>query len=528
MMDLGWITRSSALQLPLTDRDAIALSFEDEEHLSYGELHQLQNRFANGLLALGVEHGDRVGILMRNCSEYLPLHFAIARIGATTVRLNFRLTAPELQFALADSGCKVLCLEPEFVERIEQVAAEIPTKTTVLFGDMPSETELEMLPATELSRHGDADPGVPTPSGEDRLMLMYTSGTTGFPKAAVWTHNTAIGCGVSQAIELGHGPDTVAMTTGPLYHAGAFETLLLSALLAGGRGITLGSGHFDVERVVEIAREAGVTDIFLFPFMIYDLLKTDEIDGDLLPSLRRIVTGGDPIAPWALKEAARRFPDGEIVQAYGLTENPFATMLPGSLALEHLGSVGRPLPLREVKVVDEHGVDVPPGEPGEIWIRGAGTVGEYWQRPEETAATFTAGGWLHTGDLGRVTDGMLFIAGRKKDMIRSGGENISPAEVEAVLTAHGDVDDAAVVAIPDAQYTEVGCAVMVVAPGAELDPEQIRAFCRERLAGYKCPKQYVAIAELPRNASGKVLKAQLREQFRHLGSEPGMPGSSGP
>jgi fatty-acyl-CoA synthase len=519
-VDLGWITRSPEAQLPLGDPDGRALSFEGEAHLSYRELRGRQSTLANGLLALGVKRGDRVGILMRNNAEYLPLHFAIARIGAVSVRLNFRLTAPEIAFALRDSECRVVCTEPSFVERLERIADEIPAEALVLLGE--AESALDLRPWSELTAHGDEDPEVPVPVGSDPLMLMYTSGTTGFPKAAVWTHDTAIGSAISQALEFGFGPDTVAMTTGPLYHAAAFEVLMLPALLMHGRGVFMSSGQFDIRRVVEIAVAEEVTDVMIFPFMLYDLLRLEDVDRERMPALRRILTGGDPIAPWALEEATKRFPGVDVTQGYGLTEAAQSTCLPGSLAATHPRSIGRPFPLKEVKVVNEDGEDAAPEEVGEIWIRGPGTTSEYWRRPEETAATFTEGGWLHTGDVGQVTDGLLFLAGRKKDMIRSGAENISPAEVEAALTTHPDVQDCAVIAIPDARYTEVGCALLVLAEGVELDPEAFDGYARERLAAYKCPKQYVAVAELPRNASGKVLKAQLRDEYRHLGSEPGV------
>jgi fatty-acyl-CoA synthase len=520
-VDLGWITRAPGAQLPLGDPDGRALSFETDAHLTYGELARRQSQLANGLIALGVRPGDRVGILMRNNAEYLPLHFAIARIGAISVRLNFRLTAPEIAFALQDSECKVVCTEPDFIERLELIGEAIPAETMILFGE--AESALELRSSAELLEHGEDDPGVPIAAGSDPLMLMYTSGTTGFPKAAVWTHDTAIGCAISQALEFGFGPDTVAMTTGPLYHAAAFEVLLLPAMLMHGRGVYMSSGRFDIRRVVEVATANDVTDIMIFPFMLYDLLRLEGVDLERMPSLRRILTGGDPIAPWALEEAAKRFPGVDITQGYGLTEATQSTCLPGSLAGTHPSSIGRPFPLKEVKVVNEDGEDAAPEEVGEIWIRGPGTTREYWRRPEETAATFTEDGWLRTGDVGQVKAGLLFLAGRKKDMIRSGAENISPAEVEAALTTHPDVADAAVIAIPDARFTEVGCALLVLAEGVELDPESFDAYARERLAAYKCPKRYVAVAELPRNASGKVLKAQLRDEYRHLGSAPGVP-----
>jgi fatty-acyl-CoA synthase len=516
-MDVGWITRFPQSSLGVGHRQRTALSFEEEEHLTYDGMFRRQSKLANGLLSLGVGPGDRVGILMRNCVEYVCLYFAAARIGAVAVRLNFRLTAPELEFALADSGCAVLCLQPEFVQRIEQVAARTAVRTFVLFGERPETDGLEVIEAGQLGREDDSDPDVPLPKGDDPVMLMYTSGTTGFPKAAVWTHDTAIGCASSQALEFEFTRDTVAMTTGPLYHAAALEVLLLPALLCHGRGVVIASGDFSVRRTLEIAQANGVTDLMVFPFMVYEMLRLDDFTAELLPSLRRILTGGDPITPQAIEQIARRFPGAEIVQGYGLTEATQATCLPAREALRHPDSVGRPFPLKEVNVVDESDRPVVGDEVGEILIRGLGVVREYWQRPEESAAAFVDGGWLRTGDLGRIRDGLLFIVGRKKDMIRSGGENISPAEVEAALMAHADVLDAAVVAVSDNRYREVGCAVVVLVDAVEFDQDVLRAHCRERLAGYKCPRHFVQVAALPRNASGKVLKAQLRDAYREIG-----------
>lgn len=524
-MDLGWITRSTQAALPFGDRDKVALAFEAEQHLTYAALFERQCRYANGLRALGVGSGDRVGILMRNNLDYVVLQFAAARLGAVTVRLNFRLTAPELGFALADSETSVLCLEPDFVERLEAVTGSIPTRQFILFGDPPAGATLPTRPAAELLEHGEGDPGTPLAAGSDPLMLMYTSGTTGFPKGVVWTHDTAIGCAISQAMTFRYGPETVAMTTGPLYHAAAFEVLLMPAMLCGGTAVTFGSGRFDVARVVEVANARKVTDVMIFPFMLYDLLRLEGVDGETMPSMKRILTGGDPIMPWALEEARARFPGVEIVQGYGLTEATQSTNLGGEDSSRHSKSVGRPFALKSVKVVGEDGTESAPGEPGEVFIRGAGVCREYWRRAEESGRTF-ADGWLHTGDMGEVTDGLLFLAGRKKDMIRSGGENISPAEVEAALTDHPDVADAAVVAIPDSHYTEVGCAVVVMRGEAELDPEAITAYCLGRLAKYKVPKRFVAVDELPRNASGKVLKTQLRERYSRLGSAPGKPSGA--
>jgi fatty-acyl-CoA synthase len=519
-MDLSWITAAATAQLPVGDPAAIAFSLESDRSITYGELLELQNRYANGLLDLGVEPGDRVGILQFNCVEYVALYFAIARIGAIAVRLNFRLTTSELEFALDDSGCSVVCLQSEFLERLEPVRESVGVREWLVFGQEAASLPAWARAAEEFERKSTVEPAVPRPAASAPVMLMYTSGTTGFPKAAVWTHETAIGCATGQTIKFSYGPHTVAMTTGPLYHAGAFETLLLPALLARGRAICTRSGGFDIERVIEVAEREGVTDIMLYPFMVYDLMRLPELDGARLPALRRIITGGDPIMPWALDAARGRFPDVEIMQGYGLTEGTQSTCLDGVDGARHPDSIGRPFPLKEVKVVREDDTLAATDEVGEILIRGPGTCRSYWRREEETARTFTPDGWLRTGDVGRVSDGLLFLAGRKKDMIRSGGENISPAEVEQVLTSHWAIADAAVVAVPHSRYLEVGCAVLVLAPGAELSDAEVVAYCRERIAAYKCPKHVVRVDGLPRNASGKVLKGELRKRYRPLGEQP--------
>ncbi|MGE0066284.1 MAG: class I adenylate-forming enzyme family protein [Solirubrobacterales bacterium] len=518
-MDVGWITAAPSAQLAVGDRDRVAFSLERDQRVSYAELLALQNRYANALLELGVEKGDRVGVLLFNSVDYVALYFAIARIGAIAVRLNTRLAAEELEFALTDSEASVLCLGSDFLDPVETIRGRLGVRRYLLFGGHPGAAPGWALDAADFAL-SDAEPAVPRPGGSDPVMLMYTSGTTGFPKAALWTHDTAVGCAVAQALELRYDATTVAMTTGPLYHAGAFEALLMPALLRQGRAIATRSGGFDIERVVEVAIAEGVTDLFVYPFMLYDLMRMPGLDAARLPSLRCLFTGGDPIMTWALEAVRERFPEVELKQGYGLTESTQATCLDGADGARHPDSIGRPFPLKEVEVVDADGEVLAEDEVGEIRVRGLGTVSAYWRRPEVSAETFSPDGWMRTGDVGRVSDGLLFLAGRKKDMIRSGGENISPAEVEKVLTQHPAIADAALVAVPNAKYLEVGCAVLVLEDGSELSDEEVFAHCREHLAKYKCPKHAVRVEELPRNASGKVLKAKLRERYRKLGEEP--------
>lgn len=518
-MDVGWITAAPSASVPAGDSRQRAFGLESDRSITYAELLELQNRYANALLGLGVESGDRIGILLQNSVEYVALYFAVARIGGVAVRLNTRLTSDELQFALVDSGATVVCLHGEFAERIEPIRSTVPVRDYAIFG-LPAGSSPLWASMQSFDSADPSDPPVPRPDGADPLMLMYTSGTTGFPKAAIWTHDNALGCAVSQAMQLEFNSETVAMTTGPLYHAGAFESLLLPALLRQGRAIATRSGAFDIERVVRVAAAEEVTDLLLYPYMLYDLMRLDSVTAQQLPKLRRIYTGGDPIMTWALDTARQRFPAVRLSQGYGLTESTQATCLNEVGGSRHPDSIGRPFPLNEVRIMDENDAEVHDGEVGELQIRGPATTHSYWNRPEETLQTFVSGGWLRTGDLARREDGLLFLAGRKKDMIRSGGENVSAVEVERVLTAHPAIRDAAVVAVPHAQFLEVGCAVIVTETDDELTDEQVVLHCRGSLAGYKCPKHIVRVHELPRNASGKVLKHELRETYRSIGEQP--------
>ncbi|MQA84300.1 MAG: AMP-binding protein [Streptosporangiales bacterium] len=520
-MNLSWITDRVVGQVPVGDPHAPCLSVDGRHRLTYLELRERRDRYANALLEMGVTKGDRVGVLLLNSLEYIALYFAIARIGAIAVRLNFRLAPPELRYALSDSGCKVLCLHSDLIDRVAPIRGQVPVSTYVVFPGKDggtTETPQWARSSRVMESGGAADVPVAEPSPDDGLMLMYSSGTTGRPKGALWTHGNALWFGSMQAMKWRYGPSTAAMTTGPLYHVGAFEDLLLPALLAQGKAVFLSSGGFTVERLVAALRGESVTDVLLYPFMLYDLLRLPDLDENDLGSLRRIVCGGDPIMGWAVAEMERRLPGIELVQAYGLTEGGgMSTCLDHDDCRKHPDSVGRPLPLTEVKVVRENGSPAEPDEVGQVLVRSPSVCAGYWQKPEETEKTFVDG-WCHTGDLGRYTpDGFLVLTGRKKDMIRSGGENIYPAEVETVLTSHPDIKEAALVGVPDDRYLEVGCAVLVPDQGGPPSADEVKGYCRERLAGYKCPSHVVYVEELPRNPSGKVLKYVLRERYRDIG-----------
>ncbi|ONF73688.1 class I adenylate-forming enzyme family protein [Amycolatopsis keratiniphila] len=512
-MTFNWILEAA----PVKDR--VAFSFDTRVRMTYGELDVRTRQYARALSELGLRKGDRLGLMLFNDAEYVPLFLAAARLGVITVRLNFRLAPAELAFILADSGTSVVIVHGSLADRVAPVRHEAGVGTYVVLPDTDDPVPEWATPFDVLRGHEPlAD--LPELGEQDPMSLLYTSGTTGSPKGAVWTHRNTVAVATAQALRWQFSEDTVALVPGPIYHAGGFEAVVAPALLMHGRGVFLPSGNFTVDRLLEVLRAEQVTDCLLFPFMLNELLHRPDLEEQLPTSLRRLILGGDTLMPSTAEEVKRRLPGVKLTQVYGLTEGgAIATTLEDADFLAQPKSIGRPLPLAEARVVTPLGEQTAVGEVGEIEVRGPAVSQGYWNRPDATRATFHEG-WCRTGDLGYVNaDGFLHLAGRAKDMIRSGGENIYPAEVEKVLATHPQVLEAAVVAVPDARYTEVGCAVVVTESDQAVDAEVLRAFCRERLAGYKVPKYFVFVDELPRNASGKILKFRLRETHATIESE---------
>jgi fatty-acyl-CoA synthase len=488
---------------------------------TYGELHEQSNRLANGLLAAGAKRGDRVALLMYNSLEYLALYFAIVKIGCIVVRINFRLTSDELEFIVADSGATIVCLHDTFTKSVADFVGRIPEVQYFVLPYDGGQSAPGWAHSIEiLASGGTTDPTVSGLGSEEPAMLMYTSGTTGRPKGALWTHGSTLWIGAMQGLFWKYDTATVAMTTGPLYHVGGFEDLLLPALLVGGHAVVSKSTGFDLSHVLDTVQERRVTDLFLFPFMIYELVNRTDLDAWDLSSLRRIFTGGSPILPWAVWKLKAELPHIGLDVGYGLTEGgAITTIMPGEFTSEYPDCVGRPLPLTEVRLVRADGHTANEWEVGEIWVRSPSVSRGYWNRLDATAETFVDG-WCRTGDLGQVVGpGLLKITGRAKDMIKSGGENIYPVEIENVLADHEAIKEVAVIGVPDERFQEAVCAVVVLQSGAHLSGEDVIDYCRGRIASYKKPKHIVFVDSLPRNATGKILKYILRDQCRHLGSE---------
>jgi len=472
---------------------AVALRFEGRD-ITYAALHAQIGRVAAMLSGdLGLRRGDRIGHLGYNSPDYLALLFAAARIGATVVPLNWRLAPPEHLFQLENAGVSALLVEPELREPI---AARLTGCRIVPFG-----FGAEALPGGDAEAPQDGGP-------EDPLLIVYTSGTTGRPKGAVLTQaaltwNAINGLAFQQLT----AADRV-LTVLPMFHVGAMNIQTLPALHAGAT-VVLHRRFAPAETLAAIAAER-ITQVLLVPAVMKAMIDHPAWAATDLSSLTMAVTGSQ-IVPIPLIEAfhARGVPVGQV---YGSTETaPIAIVLGREDAHRKLGSTGIPAMHCEARIVDDSGREVPRGMPGEILIRGGNILSAYWRDPVATAAAIRDG-WFHTGDIGHQDEeGYYYIDERKKDLIISGGENIYPAEVEAVMAELPEVAEVTVVARPDAQWGEVPVAFVVPRPGAACDGPALLARLQGRLARFKHPRAILFVAELPRNAMGKVLRYRLRE-----------------
>jgi long-chain acyl-CoA synthetase len=508
-------------------RDLIRL---DSERLTHDDHFAQVGSLATAFVEqLGVQPGDRVAIAMRNFPEWSVTFFAAAVVGAVAVPLNAFWNGAELAFGARDCDAKVLVVDGERLERLAPHLDELPEGVHVIGTRLEDRKGTGPLPpALDLASFlADGDATLPAVDIEpdDPATLFYTSGTTGHPKGVLGTHRnicsnlvTIMFMGARQALRDGIQPKPpaeppVSLLSVPLFHATGSHSALLSAVAFGTTLVFM--RRWDPEVALDLVEQHRITSVGGVPAMVWDILNSPTFEKRDLSTLTNLGGGGAAAPPELLRRMRAKLPGRGAATGYGLTEtSSIVTSISGLDYDERPDSVGVPIPVCELRFVDEHGVDVPDGQPGEILIKGPNVVPGYWRRPEETAAVFTEG-WLHSGDIGRMDDvGFVFIVDRAKDIIIRGGENISSIEVEAALFQHADVLEAAVFATPhDTLGEQVGAAVRL-REGAAATGEELRAHAAERLSSFKVPSTVWVLDEpFPRSPSGKLLKRELRERL---------------
>ncbi len=482
------------------------------ERRTYREWNARANAVAHLLRHdLGIKKGDRVAVLAANSPEYLDLLFAVGKLGAILVPLNWRLTVRELEGLLHDCAPAVLCHDEIYAANARQAAGLVGIPT------IPLPTPAGWKPALQVPTPAGGDAGgtappVMTPdlTLEDPFLILYTSGTTGVPKGAVLSHRMVTWNCVNTEVSWDLWGTDITPTFAPFFHSGGINVLTLPLVHKGGTVVLLRNS--DPGAVLECIERERCTIVFAVPTVFQMMLEHPRFAESDLSSVRFCVTGGSscpiPIIEGYFKRGLT------FRQGYGMTEvgvNCFS--LAPEDALRKAGSVGRPVFHSEARIVDEYDQEVGIDAVGELVLAGPHVCSGYWNRPEATAEVLRDG-WFHTGDLARRdAEGYYYIVGRKKDLLISGGENIYPAEIEGLLATHPKITEAAIIGVSDPKWGEVGRAVVVVRPGETLTAEEVLAFCDGKLARYKIPKSVVFAPILPRNAMGKVLKADLRAQF---------------
>ncbi len=483
-----------------------AVVFGDDE-LTYRQLADAADRVAAVLWHRGIRRGDAVAYIGENSPQFLQVMFGAAQLGAVFVPLNTRLAGPEMQHMLVDSGARAVILDPEFLDRaMPGVEAGRIAHVIVTGEGLPEHPGLARLVTHAPGGHTVADVGL-----DDPAAIIYTSGTTGRPKGAVLSHGNLTWVALNCIVDYDVVSTDVSLMISPLFHVASLGMGALPVILKGAT-LVLEKG-FEPGRALAQIQRHGITMLSGVPTTYQMLADHPDWASTDISTLQKLTCGGSAVPTRILNAYEER--GLSFSQGYGMTEtSPGATSLSPAMTREKQGSVGLPHFFTDVRITDEHGDVVPRGTVGEIEISGPNVFLGYHGQPEATAAAFTDDGWFRSGDLGYLdADGYLFIADRLKDMIISGGENIYPAEVENLISDIEGISGVAVVGVPDDRWGEVPWAVVTVREGAEVDTEIVRSHLDGVLARYKLPKNVVVVEELPRTASGKVRKADLRARF---------------
>ncbi|HHW07671.1 MAG TPA: AMP-binding protein [Clostridia bacterium] len=471
------------------------------------------NRLANLLIKRGIKKGDKVAILLMNCLEWLPIYFGILKAGAVAVPLNFRYSAEEIKYCLELSEAKALLFGPEFIGRIETIYNQIISQVKLIFfvgENRPTFAEnYDRLTANCPSEAPEVEI-----SDEDDAAIYFSSGTTGFPKAILHRHGALVASCYTEAAHHGQTREDNFLCIPPLYHTGA-KMHWFGSLLTGSKAVLLRGVR--PEWILKTVSEEKITIVWLLVPWAQDILDAIE-RGDVtledydLSSWRLMHIGAQPVPPSLIHRWKKHFPHHQYDTNYGLSEStgPGCVHL-GVENIHKVGAIGIPGHNWEARIVDENGNPVPPGQVGELAVKGPGVMKCYYRDPEATARVLKDG-WLYTGDMAQMDeDGFIYLVDRKKDVIISGGENIYPVQIEDFLRQHDAIKDAAVIGLPDKRLGEIATAIIELKPGVACTAEEIHEFCKQ-LPRYKRPRRII-FDRVPRNPTGKIEKPKLREKY---------------
>ena len=492
---------------------------------SFVQFNERVNRLANAFGELGVQKGDRIGMLQVNCPQYVEAYFAAAKIGAIFVPLNFRAKSEELAYMTGNAEAAILLTGARYFDMVKEMLPQLPSvKVCISVDARKDETPFyEDLIDSSSSDEETAEIG-----DDDITILMYTAGTTGRPKGVPLRHSGFISYILGNVEPASPEIEERNLLTVPLYHVAGMQAVL--AGIYGGRTLVM-MRQFEVKEWLKTAQEEKVTRAMLVPTMLKWVIEDPDFHNYDLSSLGVITYGAAPMPLNVIQKAIEEMPGVRFINAFGQTEtaSTITTLGPEDHIIEGTdadkekklkrlaASIGRPLPDVEVKIVDEKGTALHANQVGEIYAKGPRIMKGYWGDADKSAQVITTDGWLQTGDKGWMDeDGYIYLAGRGDDMIIRGGENISPEEVEDVLHSHPKIDEAAVIGIPHPDWGQEPCAIVVLKKGENADTDEVMAYCRSRLAGFKRPASVIFIDSLPRNPMGKVLKKKLREKYGQL------------
>ncbi len=498
------ITNDWSLKWAGYNPDKIAVEeYETGLSLTYGQLNKLGNSFSQYLTTeLGLKKGDRIAILAENCLEYIVMLAMAQKTGIILVPLNYRLTSREIDFLITDSNPDVIVLEDKFREKVESLDAFQKVNHKLSLDELNQQLKI-FLSSDEISAVEFAGT-----THEDAVLIIYTSGTTAFPKGSVYTHGMMFWNSINTQLRLDITSADRSFNVAPPFHTGNWNVLLTPFLHHG--AYTLLMKTFDADTVLDVLENYDLTIFWAVPTMLKMMADSPGFASSDLTKIRYIVVGGEAMPiPLIEKYHHKNLP---IRQGYGLTEvGPNVTSLNHQDAIRKVGSIGKPNFYYGARLVDEQGNEVPDNHLGELVLSGPAVTPGYWNNSDTTRQTIVDG-WFHTGDIMKRDDeGFLFVIDRIKNMYISGAENVYPAEVEYFLRSHPAIDAVAIIGVPDEKWGESGMAFIVIKPGGQLNESEVISFCEDKLARFKIPKHIRFLDELPKNDAGKIDRKKLKE-----------------